>query len=68
MGVKYGKYENDWYILGGAKTTQGDSYTITYLDTGTKVCGFSTASQAAIAADRAIEIKLIREKRYKELK
>lgn len=66
--MKTGKYENDWYVIGGWKTNIGDRYHITYLDNGVMACGFNTADSARIAADRAIESQLIREKRFSELR
>ena len=61
-----GKYENDYYVIGGSDTTdsfgnKGVTYWITWLDTGSKTSGYSSAAEARNSADGIVEKMLNRE-------
>ena len=55
-----GKYENDYYIIGGANVVdmfgnRSVSYHITWLYSGGVACGFDSAEFARKTADRTVE-------------
>jgi hypothetical protein len=67
MANQTGKYLNDYYVIGGANVRDkfdnpSVTYWITWLDTGERTCGFTSAVHAARAADRIVESQLVREK------
>jgi len=62
-----GKYYNDYYVIGGSPAidkfgNKTSVFWITWLDNGSHTSGYTSAIEAARAADRIVENQLIREK------